>query len=255
MVQYEAVQEILQSLTADGAVQSVFLKGSMGREEEDEYSDIDLYCLVEEEEVDAFKERRIQHLEAYRPLLFWEDLFIIAPQIIAIYENWLHIDLFVVTHATYEPKDNIKVLYDPECQMKRYEDKQSLVLSEEKRSDHALDLSWFLFRYKKASERGNDIWAVEMLRHVCRDLSSLLLAKYAPHRAELGLKNIPYDLSEQHVQAMTSIYETLTPSRHQEAVQQLLSIILEEKEWIEDCITTNEKGRALFHSVLKLYKV
>ncbi|MCM2607016.1 nucleotidyltransferase domain-containing protein [Rossellomorea marisflavi] len=110
MKQKNAVEAIAESLKKDKRVKSIFLKGSMGRGEEDEFSDVDLYCLVEEEDLASFVQDRIRHLEAYGKLLFHDDLFIIAPQIIAVYEDLLHVDLFTVTEKTFKQKDYFKVI-------------------------------------------------------------------------------------------------------------------------------------------------
>lgn len=69
----------------------------MGRGEHDAFSDVDLYVLVREEEKVAFLEDRLKHLQAYREIVFHEDIFIIAPQIIAVYDNLLHVDFYTVT--------------------------------------------------------------------------------------------------------------------------------------------------------------
>ena len=49
-----AVEKICSSLKNDPHVQAIFLKGSMGRNEHDEFSDIDLYCLVNKEDEEQF---------------------------------------------------------------------------------------------------------------------------------------------------------------------------------------------------------
>ncbi len=77
----------------------------MGRDEHDAYSDVDLYVLVDELQLDSFLNDRLTFLETYRSILFYEDYFIIAPQIIAVFDNLLHIDLFTVTEQTFTEKD------------------------------------------------------------------------------------------------------------------------------------------------------
>ena len=89
MRQFEAIEAVSASLKSDDCVKAIFVKGSIGRGEFDEYSDVDLYCLVEEMDVNDFLSRRLKHLRAYREILFYEDLFIIAPQMIAVYEQSL----------------------------------------------------------------------------------------------------------------------------------------------------------------------
>ncbi|MYL61437.1 nucleotidyltransferase domain-containing protein, partial [Virgibacillus halodenitrificans] len=102
MLQEDAVEKITESLKADPLVKAVFLKGSMGRAEHDEHSDIDLYCLVDQKDEALFLEKRLMYLKAYQDILFWDDIFIIAPQIIAVYNNLLHLDLFTVTEQSFK---------------------------------------------------------------------------------------------------------------------------------------------------------
>ncbi|MHC8521956.1 aminoglycoside 6-adenylyltransferase [Rossellomorea sp. H39__3] len=199
MKQKIAVEAIADSLKKDGRVKSIYVKGSMGREEEDEFSDVDLYCLVEEHDLTSFLQDRLQHLEAYGKLLFHDDLFIIAPQIIAVYEDLLHVDLFTVTEKTFKQKDYFKVIYDPEGKLSPFERSQNLLLSDAEFNEFAGDTGWFLFQYLKAMRRGNDLWAAEMLQHTMRNFSSVLLQRYKPERAQLGYKSLETSLPEQLV--------------------------------------------------------
>ena len=48
------IEVLLESLKDDQYIEAVFLRGSMAREEHDEFSDIDIYCVVNEENVEAF---------------------------------------------------------------------------------------------------------------------------------------------------------------------------------------------------------
>src|SRR6185437_816514 len=125
-----AVEKISSSLKKDPLVQAVFLKGSMGRNEHDEFSDIDLYCLVNKEDENQFLSNRLEHLQAYRPIIFQDDIFIIAPQMIAVFDDLLHIDLFTVTMDSFQEKDYFKVIDDPNHLLDKFIDSQSLTLSE-----------------------------------------------------------------------------------------------------------------------------
>lgn len=234
MRQEAAVEKVLESLKKDPSVRSVFLKGSMGRKEHDEHSDIDLYCLVEEGEEEGFLTRRLDHLKAYKDLIFHDDIFIIAPQIIAIYEDWLHIDLFTVTEKTIQEKDFFTVLYDPDHLMGKYESSQNLTVSEEEFRDQVLDAAWFLFQYQKAAARGSHTWAVEMLRHSMRSVTIILLSRYAEEREGLGLKTIHRDLPQERQDRVVEIYEAMTPSHHGEAVRKIAGLLESEFDWIRE---------------------
>ncbi|MBE9916329.1 hypothetical protein G8C92_20130 [Paenibacillus donghaensis] len=113
MVLEKALHAVVESLKTDDLVEAIFLKGSMARKEHDNYSDIDLYCLVSDENVEPFLPHRIKHLESYKKLLFVDDIYIIAPQILAVYVDLVHIDLFTVTLENIIAKDKIEILYDP----------------------------------------------------------------------------------------------------------------------------------------------
>ena len=219
MRQLYAIEQLLESLKQDPAVEAVFLKGSFGRGEEDVYSDIDLYCLIAGDTMPDFLTRRMDHLSAYRPIIWKDDIFIVAPQLIAVYDDLLHIDLFTVTLDSLNHHDTIRVLYDPAGQLDRYTDTSSLALSTQEAEDEAIDAIWFLFQYQKAAGRGNALWAVEMLRSALTKFAKVLLHRYVPDRAQLGLKTIPDYLPDAPRLRLEAIYAVLIPATHGEAAR------------------------------------
>lgn len=242
MIQKEALEVISSSLKKDPLVQAVFVKGSIGRGEEDEHSDIDLYCLVREEDEEEFLQRRLKHLKSYKRLLFYDDFFIIAPQIIAVYDNLLHVDLFTVTEKTFKKTDYFKVIYDPNGLMEKYKASQNLLISTEEFDDHVYDVAWYLFQYRKALKRDNDIWAVEMLHFVISNLSKVLLHRYYPERAQLGTKALGSFLPQDKRNEVNIIFNNITPLSHKKAVCHIVSLLQYEKEWIESGL--KEEGQA-----------
>ncbi|WP_430507969.1 aminoglycoside 6-adenylyltransferase [Rossellomorea marisflavi] len=249
MKQKIAVEAIADSLKKDGRVKSIYVKGSMGREEEDEFSDVDLYCLIEEQDLTSFLQDRLQHLEAYGKLLFHDDLFIIAPQIIAVYEDLLHVDLFTVTEKTFKQKDYFKVIYDPEGKLSPFERSQNLLLSDAEFNEFAGDTGWFLFQYLKAMRRGNDLWAAEMLQHTMRNFSSVLLQRYKPERAQLGYKTLETSLPEQLVGNVKKIMGLIGPFTHQQAASEFLRLIEAERGWIRS-EWKDQQGNRLLDTML-----
>lgn len=233
MLQQElALEKICSSLKRDNLVKALFLKGSMGRDEHDEYSDIDLYCFVEKEDEEVFLNKRLEHIKAYREIIFYDDIYIIAPQIIVVFDNLLHLDLFTVTEENFTEKDYFKVLHDPNNLLEQFKETQSLEVSESEFSDSATDIAWFLFQYKKAIERGNDIWAVRMLTNVMEHLGRVLLHKYCPNRAQLGLKTLDHSLPSFVLIEVEAIFELITPKNHAKASSKIRQILDKEYEWI-----------------------
>lgn len=228
----EALEILTNSLVKDKRIQAIFVKGSVGRGEQDEHSDLDLYCLVDQDDLSDFLLSRIDHLETYGKLLFYDDIYIIAPQIIAVYENMLHVDLFTVTEEIFVEKDYFKVIYDPYNRLERFEASQTLRLSPEEFQDAVDDIAWFLFQYKKSSARGNDLWSVNMLNHVMTHLAKVLLHRYRPERAQLGLKVLESSLPDAIIENVRQIQENLTPQKHQIACVLLRDLLKKESDWI-----------------------
>ncbi|WP_019156300.1 nucleotidyltransferase domain-containing protein [Robertmurraya massiliosenegalensis] len=246
MKQEEAVAAITKSLIADERVLAIFLKGSMGRGEYDEYSDVDLYCMVEEEQQEFFLLDRLKHLAAYRPIKFYDDFFIIAPQMITVYDDLLHVDLFTVTEKNFIEKDYFKVVYDPTGILKKFEATQNLRLSNKEFDDCTYDMAWFLFQYYKADRRKNDIWAVEMLHQVLNNFAKVLLHHYQPERAQLGLKALHSHLLKEQLVSMKDIFNCNTPKCHARAVKFMIKDLQKEMIWIDSMLEKDsQSGRFL----------
>lgn len=179
--------------------------------------------------------------------------FIIAPQIIAVFDNLLHVDLFTVTEKTFKEKDYFRVVYAPENRLAKFESTQNLLLSKEEFHDFAYDVAWFLFQYHKANQRGNDLWAVEMLQHVMVNLSKVLLHRYKPERAQLGLKALEAFLPAVPLDKLRMIFNYNTPASHNKAVYYLVNLLGDEIDWIESNMEKNAQASAFLRMMIKLH--
>lgn len=251
--QERAVQQICASLEQDPRVKAVFLKGSMGREEHDEHSDIDLYCLIDSGTEKGFLADRLTHLQAYRNIIFSDDIFIIAPQLIAVFDDFLHIDLFTVTTETFTGKDFYKVLYDPAGILSRFTGTQGLELTDAEYRDAVNDIAWFLFQYKKAAARGNPIWATKMLGNSMEHLARALLYRYAPERARLGLKALQSSLPESQYEKVEAIFNQLTPVNHRKAAAGIARLVAQEFDWMADHLVDGRGIERLMNEMLTIY--
>lgn len=230
LIQEEAVKVITEHLKEDPLIKAIFLKGSMGRDEHDENSDVDLYCLVDEEDVEAFLKKRKGYLEVYEKLLFYDEIYIIAPQVIAVFENLLHLDLFTVTAETLIEKDYCRVLYDPYQCLSQFN--EQLTLSKQEFIDDVDDTAFFLFQYEKSRRRGNDIWSVHMLNQVMVHYSRVILHHYHPERAQLGLKTLHSTLEGGNLRKLNEIFRFMTIHEHEKASQMIREWLKEEEQWI-----------------------
>lgn len=167
----------------------------------------------------------------------------------------MHVDLFTVTEQTYIEKDFIKVLYDPNNNLHKYKQNQNLELSDDEFQDAVDDTAWFLFQYKKSAARGNDIWSVNMLHHVMTNLSRVLLHKYNPNRAQLGLKTIEKSLPEKIFNQIKLIYENMTPEKHNRAVILICELLENESEWIFSNVADPEKIKPLWERMVSTFTI
>lgn len=236
MNQQDAIRIITERLKHDEAVQAIFMKGSFGRGEADEHSDIDLYVMVHPDEEASFLSRRLEHVTAYRPILLKDEIHIVAPQLIAVFDDFLHLDLFTVTQETLNHQDSIHVIYDPQQRLARHV--TSLQLDEAAISDHAFDTVWFFFQYTKSRNRGNAMWATEMLRQGMVHFAYVLAAHHTPDRASLGLK----DVTQRQEIDLHPFYNQLTPTTHEKAARLYIERLREELPFFQSLSGYNVFG-------------
>ncbi|MFP7168882.1 nucleotidyltransferase domain-containing protein [Terribacillus halophilus] len=240
-MQQAALKELTRILANVEEVKAVFVKGSFGRGEEDPYSDIDLYCLVDEKDVHRFLPKRLHLLSQYKEVLYSEELFIIAPQLIIVYDNLLHVDLFTVTEESFKQSDYFRVLYDPDSLLEPYRPEQKLTMTDREYGDQVIDLTWFLFQYRKAALRGNGVWAAAMLHQVTEPLARMLLHHHYPDRAQLGLKRAEQLLPPLVFRVFSDILENMTPADHSKAAAAILLLLERERYFLEEHVKGKER--------------
>lgn len=113
MKTYEAITVISNHIIDDGLCDAIILKGSIGRGDDDEFSDVDMYLIVSPEHMDTVLQRRCAYLSAYKEIVYLEDVNFGLPQKVAIYVDALHVDLYVARMEQIGHADPIRVWYDP----------------------------------------------------------------------------------------------------------------------------------------------
>lgn len=79
-----------------------------------------MYCLVNCDLMEGFLERRISYLENYRKLIYWSESDFVGPQIVGVFEDGLHFDLYTVTLESLRHMDEILILHDPKGLLLEY---------------------------------------------------------------------------------------------------------------------------------------
>ncbi len=222
--QRESIDIILKSLISDPAVIAVFLKGSIAKEHDDEYSDVDLYCMVTETLMHDFLHRRLAHLEKYKRMVFTEEVNFVAPQIVAVFEDGLHFDLYTVTEKTLVCTGEIMTLYDPNLMLREYQN-EGFSIDTEGIKQLLDELTFNLLEFDAAYNRNDLIWASRLLSHMTGTLSLILRAVKDPQNGKLGMKRLSHYLSNDEHDKFSAIMDRIGPSTLHIGVIKILTFI------------------------------
>ncbi len=228
--QAEAVRLVTDSLRRDRAVRAVFLKGSIARGTDDHLSDVDLYCLIRRGKLDSFLDRRLQHVRHYRPVIYHSESHFVAPQLVVVFDDRLHLDLYATTREDLTHTDEIRILHDPENLLQDYRPRTpSLTPAGVARAFNIFSFS--LLEYEVACRRGDELWATRLAGHLAADVGRLLRHLHQPEWGQLGIKGLAEHLPRTRRQKLHVACSALGPDDHPSGVQslvQLASDILDE---------------------------
>jgi predicted nucleotidyltransferase len=233
-MQLEAVETILKAVKECPEVKAAFLKGSLAKGTDDEYSDVDLYCLVDSAYLGQFLEKRLEILETYRPVIYHSESNFVGPQLVAVFDNGLHIDLYTVTLDSFPPAGQFRVLYDPDCLLDRFRagiTDHSMPWEQVVRCFHSFSFS--MLEFYVAWGRGDQVWSARLASHLAGDLGIVLRCLYDPANGQLGTKRLetvlPADIRDKLRAAVRSSCGDAIPH----GVLQLAALMREAMERLE----------------------
>lgn len=233
MKQLEAIEKVSEVVKNDCAVRAIFLKGSIARNDLDEYSDVDFYCLVEDGRIEEFLKKRVDYLEQYKPLIYWSETNFVGPQIVAVYDNGLHFDLYTVTLETLQRTDEIKVLYDPCSLLVEYES-VPLTISEDDFIENFHEFTFALLEFEAAYCRNDLLWASRLASHLSGDVSIILRYIYDKDNSKLGFKRLYKKLDTELHKKMIKAMDLSGPTHLPKGVVLLIEIVNEIIEKLPD---------------------
>lgn len=99
----------------DPRLSALFLAGSFGRGEEDEFSDIDFVAIASSEHHDALIGKWRVALETLTTLIMWKRPYPSTPLINVVTEDWIRCDLYLISpdKLTGRAQTTVKPLIDP----------------------------------------------------------------------------------------------------------------------------------------------
>lgn len=232
MKTYKAIDKIGQAIIADCLCEAIVLKGSIGRGDDDEYSDVDMYAIVTEENYQLFMERREKYLKSYRDIVFLAENDFGVKQMLAIYDDALHVDLYTTTMENLDHGNPVKVYYDPMNLFDNYQVINKMFTNEELISIFDESLYYFV-EAASAYARKNYPWTAHILAGAIANCAVLMRNRYDKEYAFLGLKKINEILPEEEYALIEGAYANLNKDGFQKAntyILQMLELIFNSME-------------------------
>lgn len=184
---YQAIEQITSQAIADGLCRAAYLQGSIGRGEDDEFSDIDLYLVTQPEHIQQTFNRLHDYCLAYGPIILFEEVNFGLPQKVVLFEDGLHADIFVLSPEQIHGGDQIKIWHDPDGLLDGYR-VQPREISDAFLAEVFSDALFAITEAEVALRRDNRAWATKLFADVISRAAVLLRYQYDPEHAFLGLK-------------------------------------------------------------------
>lgn len=232
---YEAIEKVSKAIIEDGMCEAILIKGSIGRGDDDEYSDVDMYAVVKEADMERFLEKRLYYLNKYMEVIYSQNVNFVAEQIVAIYDNGLHFDLYTVTENTFPHNDKIRVVYDHEHKFDSYAGEVNRITVDQLAALFS-DVLYYFVEADGAYQRKNYPWAAKILDSSIAGSAVLLRYLYDKDYAYLGLKKINEILPEEQYKWLEEASSHLNKNGFQTANNYIIKILDYVSENIEDSI-------------------
>lgn len=189
MLQYEAVEIISKHILETNLVDAIFLKGSLARGSEDEYSNIDLYCLINNDNYLDFERQEIAILRKYNAIIYLKNN---NNQLICVFENGILLNFYTLRINNLDYTDDIVIIHDPKGILANYEK----IPLEYLPIEVGEILDQFLLKsieFYNAMMRDDNIYSFMLASELFNFLGIFLRIKYDSEFAKMGLKMIKLD--------------------------------------------------------------
>lgn len=221
---YDSIQKISKQIIDDGLCEAIIIKGSIGRGDDDEFSDVDMYAIVEDENMDNFLNKRIDYLKTYLQIVYCEKVNFVSPQLIVIFENGLHFDLYTTTEKVLSKTDKIKVIYDPKHKFTDY-DYIPNKISNQKLADIFKDVLYYFVEADSAYCRKNYPWTAYIMNIAIKESAILIRTLFDKDLAYLGLKKINEIIPEEQFTWIKEASENLNANGFRLSNETIIKIL------------------------------
>lgn len=201
MLQYDLVNVLIEVISKDNLVEACFIKGSLARGEEDELSNVDFYCVINENKKRKFISNINKYLESFNPIL---HSFTQGNKIVCIYENKIQLDFNFLVIEDINHTGDMLVVYDPNDVLTNIKLKGFTFDAEDLASvinNYALNGLYFYKAYTRKEYLLAFKIATEMLEYFIE------LSRYHenPDRVAMGLKSFEDNISPDKLKEIISL--------------------------------------------------
>lgn len=252
--QWDAVDYFVRVLSNRSDVLALFLKGSLARGEEDKHSDVDFYCIIDESAAERFSAERGEILASYRKPLFIEEVYFVAPQIVCVFDDGLHFDLYTMTQQTIVTTDHALVLHDPHGVMEDYKP-EPLGLSSAEVANLVNEFAFGLLEFMTAYSRSDLLWATRVGSNCFGVAGGILRYVYDTEWSKLGMKRLEKKLPKGLRDRLRVAMDGCHPSALPAGVQDLASVVLEVVEGLPMEVQVNIQNEFLTEMAGKIIRL
>jgi predicted nucleotidyltransferase len=224
-------QNIIEKLTAmlkeEKKVDALFLKGSIARGTADKYADIDYYCLIQNNSMQTFLDKRKEIVSSIGKIIYLEEVNFGNPQLVVIYENEVHLDFYLISEMPSSGTDAIQVIHDPKGIATSYK-RVNLSISNSDIIEYINETLYYIYELEIASDRKDLIWHHRIKSHIISYLAMLMDIKNCSEQPALHLKKLYNRLSINDQKKISSFIEASKNDEINEFVNLSLQVIQDE---------------------------
>ncbi|MDD4212960.1 MAG: aminoglycoside 6-adenylyltransferase, partial [Bacilli bacterium] len=215
----QIVEILAKSIKECHLVEALYVKGSIARNEEDEYSNINLVCVVDEANILTFQEKKLDLLRSYQEILYTHE----APTLplVIIYEDGTEVDLTIVDSIALHETDSFQILFDPKGLLKHLI-VQPLQLTDEDVRLLIDRFSYQMFEFAKAYCRGDGLYALHLAYALHQAYTQLYRYVKQPIYSKIPSKGFLMSLNHEDKEAFLATSRLLRYDTSLQATQKIV---------------------------------
>jgi len=223
--QYDAVEIISKAIIKDNLVSAIFLQGSLARGQEDEYSNVNYFVIVNDENRRALIDKRITYLSAYDDIIYIKENNINKTHLSCLFDKGLRFEFNIVLHQDFLKLDSILPIYDPNDILSDIGN-MDLSLSPSEYGEVFNNFCYKLLEFKAAYSRNDVAYSFFLVNNLHNDFAIMLRYQYDFKNAKLGLKGLLIYLKDKEaIEKYLFVLKKLRGGNSLEAVQIMMGFL------------------------------